>query len=162
MLTLSYLGDQAVVAQFRLEADALAFAHALRQAHWPEVVDIVPAYTRVAVFFHPGRTRIDQFRQRLAEFLPLCTSSNFTGTLHEIPCCYELGPDLAVVANATRLTSAEVIDFHTSIEYTVYAIGFTPGFPYLGYLPPPLCGVPRRATPRLRVPPGSVGLTGRQ
>ena len=47
-------------------------------------------------------------------------------------------------------------------EYTVYAIGFCPGFPYLGYLPAPLCGVPRLASPRLRVEPGSVGLTGRQ
>src|SRR4029077_12105528 len=51
---------------------------------------------------------------------------------------------------------------HTSIEYTVYAIGFVPGFPYLGYLPEKLCGVPRLASPRLKVEPGSIGLTGRQ
>src|SRR5205085_6205630 len=51
---------------------------------------------------------------------------------------------------------------HAAAEYTVYAIGFCPGFPYLGYLPPALSGVPRRAAPRLRVEAGSVGLTGRQ
>ena len=56
----------------------------------------------------------------------------------------------------------DVIRLHTGTEYTVYAIGFAPGFPYLGYLPAELCGVPRLASPRLQVEPGSVGLTGRQ
>ena len=55
-----------------------------------------------------------------------------------------------------------MIALHSGTEYTVYAIGFCPGFPYLGYLPEALCGVPRLPSPRLRVPPGSVGLTGRQ
>jgi inhibitor of KinA len=66
------------------------------------------------------------------------------------------------VAQATGLTAEEVVALHTSAEYTVYAIGFCPGFPYLGYLPEALCGVPRLPAPRLRVEPGSVGLTGRQ
>src|SRR5205814_3381261 len=60
------------------------------------------------------------------------------------------------------LSPAEVVRLHAGTEYTVYAIGFCPGFPYLGYLPAALAGVPRLATPRLRVEPGSVGLTGRQ
>jgi inhibitor of KinA len=55
-----------------------------------------------------------------------------------------------------------VIRLHTATEYTVYAVGFTPGFPYMGYLPPELCGVGRLPTPRLRVEPGSVAVTGRQ
>jgi inhibitor of KinA len=55
-----------------------------------------------------------------------------------------------------------VIHLHAGNDYTVYAIGFCPGFPYLGYLPPELCGVPRLPQPRLRVEAGSVGLTGRQ
>src|SRR5207244_10203223 len=56
----------------------------------------------------------------------------------------------------------DVIRLHTATPYTVYAIGFVPGFPYLGYLPPELCGVGRLPSPRVRVEPGSVGLTGRQ
>jgi inhibitor of KinA len=60
------------------------------------------------------------------------------------------------------LAPDEVIQLHASIEYTVYAIGFSPGFPYLGYLPEQLCSVPRLEAPRVRVEPGSVGLTGRQ
>ena len=51
---------------------------------------------------------------------------------------------------------------HAATEYTVYAVGFSPGFPYLGYLPDRLCGVPRLEAPRVRVEAGSVGLTGRQ
>ncbi len=55
-----------------------------------------------------------------------------------------------------------MIRLHAATEYTVYAIGFCPGFPYLGYLPAALAGVPRLPAPRLRVEAGSVGLTGRQ
>ena len=55
-----------------------------------------------------------------------------------------------------------MIRCHAGTDYVVYAIGFCPGFPYLGYLPPELCGVPRLPAPRLRVEAGSVGLTGRQ
>ena len=55
-----------------------------------------------------------------------------------------------------------MIHLHHETEYTVYAIGFCPGFPFLGYLPPALCGVPRLETPRPRLESGSVGLTGRQ
>ena len=79
-----------------------------------------------------------------------------------IPCCYELGLDLPRIAEYCQLSPAEIIRLHAESEYTVYAIGFCPGFPYLGYLPDPLCGVPRLPSPRLRVEPGSVGLTGRQ
>jgi inhibitor of KinA len=70
--------------------------------------------------------------------------------------------DLDRVAHHTGLPLDRVIDLHTSQPFSVYAIGFSPGFPYLGYLPKQLEGVPRLASPRMRVEPGSVGLTGRQ
>ena len=85
-----------------------------------------------------------------------------SGRTHVIPCCYELGLDFERIEKHTSLTSEAIIALHLGTVYTVYAIGFCPGFPYLGYLPPPLCGVPRLPSPRLRVEPGSVGLTGRQ
>ena len=69
---------------------------------------------------------------------------------------------MARVCEHTGLSADDVIRLHTATAYTVYAVGFVPGFPYLGYLPPELAGVPRLASPRLRVEPGSVGLTGRQ
>jgi inhibitor of KinA len=81
---------------------------------------------------------------------------------HRIPVCYELQHDMARVCEHTGLTAGEVIHLHTAAEFTVYAVGFVAGFPYLGYLPQQLCGVPRLESPRPRVEPGSVGLTGRQ
>jgi inhibitor of KinA len=85
------------------------------------------------------------------------------GAVHVLPVCYggEFGPDLATVAAHCGLSGADVIALHSGASYRVYAIGFVPGFPYLGGLPAAL-GVPRRATPRIRVPAGSVGIGGAQ
>jgi KipI family sensor histidine kinase inhibitor len=71
------------------------------------------------------------------------------------------GPDLAEVAARLGLTEPEVVDRHTAAVYTVFMLGFTPGFPYLGPLPDALV-LPRRATPRTSVPAGSVAIAGRQ
>ena len=73
-----------------------------------------------------------------------------------------MGRDLDRVAARVGLSTEQVIALHTATIYTVYAIGFCPGFPYLGYLPQQLRGVPRLESPRIRVEAGSVGLTGRQ
>jgi inhibitor of KinA len=82
--------------------------------------------------------------------------------LHRIPCCYEMGLDLAAVAETLKLAEERVIELHMSTLFTVYAIGFSPGFPYLGWLPKELQGIARRAEPRLQVPTGSVGIVGKQ
>ena len=79
-----------------------------------------------------------------------------------VPVCYELQLDLPRVCDHTGLTPDDVIRLHTGTPFTVYAVGFVPGFPYMGYLPKELCGVGRLPSPRVRVEPGSVGLTGRQ
>jgi inhibitor of KinA len=158
------LGDSGVLTTFAREVDALNFAATVETARLPGVIDIVPAYVSTAVFFDLCQIRYDQLLpllQRLSENMASSVSSS-TGRRVEIPCCYELGPDLPQIAEQTGMSTEEVIQLHMGSEYTVYAIGFCPGFPYLGYLPEALCGVPRRQSPRLRVEPGSVGLTGRQ
>jgi len=158
------LGDQGVLATFSAEAAALRFATAVESAAPPGVIDIVPAYFTVAVFFDLRLTRYAKLvpsLDQLAKKKPARKSQD-PRRRHLIPCCYEFGLDLGRISELTRLTTEDVIRLHTSTEYTVYAIGFCPGFPYLGYLPEPLCGVARLPSPRLRVEPGSVGLTGRQ
>ncbi len=85
------------------------------------------------------------------------------GPLFEIPVRYGGldGPDLAEVAERTGRSEAEVVALHAGPEYRVYLVGFVPGFPYLGVLPDELA-LPRRATPRVQVPAGSVAIAGRQ
>jgi inhibitor of KinA len=157
------LGDQAALAYLRDEQAALGVAGAARRAnpHW--LIDVVQAYASVAVFFdlnQIGFHEVADWVRRLgdsglaAERLPL--------RRHRIPCCYEFALDLPRIGELTGLAVDQVVSLHAEREYTVYAIGFCPGFPYLGYLADPLAGVPRLATPRLRVESGSVGLTGRQ
>lgn len=156
------LGDQAVLAYLADERAALGFAAAVRQAQPPWLIDVVQAYTSVAVFFDLGRTVFHEAAAYLQALDTASSPGSVEGRSHRIPCCYEFQLDLERVARHTGLSADEVIRLHTGDEYTVYAIGFCPGFPYLGYLPPPLCGVPRLDQPRLRVEAGSVGLTGRQ
>jgi inhibitor of KinA len=159
------LGDQAVLAYCSDEAGAFALAESARQQHYSWLVDVVQAYTTVAVFYDLAQVNF----AKVADLLAQCAKEKHRNTptsaqapLQRIPCCYEFELDLARVAGSTGLTSEQVIRLHLDTTYTVYAIGFCPGFPYLGYLPPALCNVPRLAQPRLRVEAGSVGLTGRQ
>jgi inhibitor of KinA len=156
------LGDQAALAYLADEATAVRFAAAVRGDHPLWLVDVVQAYTSVAVYFDLGRINFAGVADWLRRLDLASAAAAPPGTRHVIPCCYELQLDLARVAEHTRLTPEEVIRLHAQTEYTVHAIGFCPGFPYLGYLPPALSGVPRLTAPRLRVEPGSVGLTGRQ
>jgi inhibitor of KinA len=163
METLQPLGDQAALATFADEQAALRWAAAVRRQGAPWLVDVVAAYTRVAVYFALDRASFAE----ICRDLPPLSGPETIGTMdpprvHHVPCCYALQLDMSRVTEHTGLTAEEVIDLHTAQEYTIYAIGFCPGFPYLGYLPERLCRVPRLPAPRLRVPAGSVGLTGRQ
>lgn len=156
------MGDQAALAYFNDETSALRFAGQVRSASEPWCLDVVQAYTSVAVFFDLERINFATAAQRLSQLECTNTDRLPESRLHRIPCCYEFQLDLPRVAEHAGISPEEVISLHGSVEYTVYAIGFCPGFPYLGYLPPELCGVPRLPSPRLRVESGSVGLTGRQ
>lgn len=165
------LGDQAVLAYLADEATAVRFATAVRAANPPWLFDVVPAYASVGVFFDADQIRatdVIAFLSRGREFLAFDaniapgTNAPRSERHFTIPVCYEMQLDLPRVCEATGLSADEVVWRHTATVYTVYAIGFVPGFPYLGYLPPELCGVGRLASPRVRVEPGSVGLTGRQ
>jgi inhibitor of KinA len=157
------LGDQAALVYGADEAAASRLAAAVRRTAAAWLVDVVQAYTSIAIFFDPDQTHFAAVAEHLRRLdLSAASAGAEPGHLHHIPCCYELGPDLERVARHRGLSGAEVVRLHTQTVYTVYAIGFCPGFPYLGYLPPALCGVPRLEKPRLRVEAGSVGLTGRQ
>src|SRR5687768_10334811 len=142
------LGDQGALAYFEREEEALRFAAAARATAPGWLVDVVQAYASVAVFFDPGLVRFAQVAQELRSFQVAGSrgAAPVPGKLHDIPCCYEFQLDLDRIAEHTKLTPGQVIALHTGQEYTVYAIGFCPGFSYLGYLHAALYGVPGLAT----------------
>ncbi len=160
MTTYQPLGDQALLASCAEERTAFQLASAIRGLAPVWLIDVVQAYTTVAIFFDSEAIRYQNVLKAIGDLAG--TAPILNGRLHEVPCCYSMGPDLQEVARHCGLTADEVIALHTGTDYTIYAIGFCPGFPYLGYLSEALSGVPRLPAPRLRVEAGSVGLTGRQ
>ena len=154
------LGDCAFLAHFAGEAQARAWAAAMRAVECPGIRDIVLAYRSVAVFANPDDADLPALESRIMS-LDVPAETRFPGRRLVIPVLYD-GADLEVVAARLGLTGAQVVAIHSSVDYDVFAVGFRPGFPYAGYLPPALCGLPRRDSPRLRVPAGSVAITGRQ
>jgi KipI family sensor histidine kinase inhibitor len=160
MSALDALGDRAFLARFATEDEAARWAATVRGRGWPGVVDVVLAYRAVAVYADPDRVALEELEARLRSVVPEAADRP-AGALIRIPVLYD-GEDLPEVAGRLGLTVAEVVAGHSGRDYHVYAIGFVPGFPYAGYLPEALCGLPRREVPRVRVPAGSVAIVGRQ
>ncbi|OOF65984.1 5-oxoprolinase subunit PxpB [Rodentibacter sp. Ppn85] len=130
----------------------------------PGVVETVVGMNNLTLFCH---LHIDPLQlihevQQLWEKVQL-QKTHFQGKLVEIPVHYggEFGEDLHYVAKYHHTTAKEIINRHTAPVYTVFMMGFQPGFPYLGGLPESL-HTPRRDEPRTRVPAGSVGIGGSQ
>ncbi len=160
MIHLSPLGDRAFLARFASERDARNWARTVRSRRWPGVLDVVLAYASAAVFADPERVELSDL-ERWLKGLGYASKPESSGPLVPLPVLYD-GDDLDEVAQRLGLTREAVVEHHASREYTVFAIGFLPGFPYCGYLPPELSGLSRRESPRTKVPPGSVAIAGRQ
>lgn len=156
------MGDQGYLAEFASEAEAAAYAAAVRQARWSWLADVVVAYRHVAVYFRTPGFVPPAALEDLLSLPSLAASATQTSRDFDVPCWYDPESDLPVVARHLGLSADEVIHLHCSQRYTVYAIGFVPGFPYLGYLPARLQGLPRLPKPRPRVPAGSVAIAGKQ
>jgi KipI family sensor histidine kinase inhibitor len=139
-----------------------AAAARIRELARTEITDVVPSYTTLGVYYDSAA--ID-YAAVVALVAPLLVASGApreesAATVLEIPVRYD-GPDLQEVAERTGLTVDEVIARHSARSYRAYACGFQPGFAYLGDLDEALA-LPRRSSPRVRVPPGSVAIAGRQ
>jgi inhibitor of KinA len=123
-----------------------------------------PAYSSVLISFNPLLTHPNDFRAYVHELVERLDMVELSAPrVIEIPVCYDrsLGQDLEFVAHHNGLTIEDVVRYHCSVEYLVYFIGFSPGFPYLGELPSNLAS-PRLSSPRLSVPAGSVAIGGSQ
>jgi KipI family sensor histidine kinase inhibitor len=136
----------------------------IEQMRLPGVRELAPGYRSLLVIFDPLTIAAAQLKERITETHTQQASGSLPpAKLLTVPVFYggEHGPDLGWVAEHLHLSCEEVVRRHTETIYRVYMIGFTPGYPYLGELPASLA-VPRRSTPRTRVPKGSVGIAQRQ
>lgn len=144
---------------------AIAIANVLRTARLPGVRDVAPAYATVCVRYAMSSTGFAAMAARLQSIIPSVDTAahNDDTAIIDIPVCYgeEFGPDLDAVAAHASLSAEETIERHVRANYDVAMLGFMPGFPYLRGLDAAL-HTPRLATPRTRVPGGSVAIGGAQ
>ncbi len=167
MPTVSRLGDTALIVTFgrsitrEVGAHVRSVAETVKRRQLRGVIDVVPAYTTLALHFDPIVTTFEQLSAQVDEVLrgPLEPAAD-SDRLFEIPVLYT-GIDLDEVAERTSLTIPQVIERHAAPTYHVYMLGFAPGFAYLGDLDQALV-LERRPNPRKRVPMGSVAIAGAQ
>lgn len=164
------LGDSAAIVAWR----ALDEAAARRAVHDATehldhnriagVIAVAPAFKSLTVHYECGRLTWPEAEKWIADSLRSVPAMlETTRRKLEIPVCYdpEFALDLSTVADAHDLNSDDVIRLHSNANYVVQMIGFCPGFPYLAGLPSQL-HTPRRASPRMQVPAGSVAIGGEQ
>ena len=138
---------------------------ACRQHLGVHLLDLVPSYTTLLVEFDPLRTDPQWMAQQLKNLLSQVEAETDTpsGQLHELPVWYDprVGPDLLPLSQTLGLDWPALAEQHAQTRYRVFALGFAPGFAFMGSLPPHL-RFPRLATPRPLVPVGSVAIAEEQ
>jgi inhibitor of KinA len=163
-------GDAALLVEGPAQIDPglsghlIALGRAVQARHRAILRDVVVGYNTLTVYFDPLRVDAAWLEGEIAQALDDIQDGEETeGALFEVPVCYggELGPDLPDVAAAAGMSEAEVIARHSGQVCRVYMLGFTPGFAYMAPVDDRLA-LPRRATPRTRVPAGSVAIAGGQ
>lgn len=142
-----------------------ALSRRCEQAFGDALIDLVPSYTTLLVVFDPLRVSPSDARTLISRILVDLEpdDSAHAGEIHELQTWYDtsVGPELSRVAKHAGMAVSDVIDAHSQQVYRVFALGFAPGFAFMGLTDPRLeCG--RLDTPRRRVPPGSVAMAGRQ
>lgn len=166
-------GEQGLVVEFgnvispQVNARVRRLAGKIWRSKVAGVIELVPTYRSLLVYFDPLRLTRSDLSRTIEELLAVEEEVDRGGTnkvrLIRVPVCYggEFGPDLDHVAKHNGLTVDEVVAVHSSRPYLVYMLGFTPGFAYLGGMPPKIA-TPRLDKPRTKIPQGSVGIADQQ
>lgn len=138
---------------------------ALKEAKLDGILDLIPSYTSILIKFDIFKFTHKELLSKVEHILNSNKKLNISSysKVVKIPVYYDLsvGFDLERVARINNLTIKDVIKYHTSKEYLVYAIGFAPGFAYMAEVDNKI-STPRLATPRAKVPKGSVGIANNQ
>lgn len=173
---ISQLSESALMISFEQVIDEqlneyiVQLAEEIKRKPFVGVQEVVAAYASLTIFYDvvsiyqhaeksPG-VFVQSYVKKIIEKFDYVAKSNVECRVVEIPVIYD-GEDLAFVCKETGLSEAEFVRLHTEPLYRVYMMGFLPGFAYLGGMDRRLA-VPRRDSPRLKVPAGSVGIAGEQ
>jgi inhibitor of KinA len=179
-LQINYLGDHALLVSIHSSVSEETMAYiiqitavckSLKSSH-PWIKDIIPAYQTVTVVFDIATYYLHQTTEPLFVFKKLLLANLEDATpikntlknkIIQVPVCYEqdFGIDLAKMAELKNTTIDEIIQIHSSEIYSVYCLGFMPGFAYMGNLPEKI-QMARHPAPRAKVLAGSVGIAGPQ
>ena len=157
---IGWFADQASV---EVNESVIATCTNLEQSMGGAIVDLVSSYASVLVIFDPFKTHHAEVRERLSDAFESSNTSETISKVIELPVLYgeAYGPDTTRIAENAGITEVQVAELHQAIEYRVYAIGFAPGFAYLGEVDSRLA-TPRLETPRQTVPKGAVAIADRQ
>jgi len=153
-------GDACYIVAELGDQPAFAWAEAIADLGLPGVSECSASYETVGVYVDPTVFQPESLLNALAD-MDLAAQTH-EARLVQIPVCYDMGEDTAEVCATLGLTPDELAREHSAVDYHCFAIGFCPGFTYLGPLPPRLQGLPRKPQPRVRIKPGSVAMTGKQ
>jgi KipI family sensor histidine kinase inhibitor len=159
-------GDTALIVEFGERIDravstrVLALTRRLDEARLAGVIETVPTFRSLMLCFDPLAVSADALAARIADLMPPALAAAEPGRVWRLPACYDahVAPDLDAVAAAAGLSPRDVIERHSATAYHVYMLGFLPGQAYMGDVPAELA-LPRRPTPRPRIPAGSLAMT---
>ncbi len=161
-------GDRAVVVEFgsavapEINERVRKLLLRIEKSHIQGIEEAVPTYRSLLIYYNPALVTLEAIKNAVTTAIKESMDMALPRARRVIlPTKYggDRGPDLEYVATHNNLTIEDVIRIHSSTDYLVYMIGFTPGFPYLGELPKSIA-CPRLSTPRVKVPAGSVGIAG--
>ena len=163
-------GDSAVMVVFgddiskKLNDRVRSFDRKLMDRHIEGITETVPSYCADLIYYEPWVIGFRDMKKIITDIMDEKDDAlDAAGRVVEIPVVYggKYGPDLEYVASHNGLSVEEVIRIHSSGEYPVYMLGFSPGFPYLGDMDERIA-CPRLEEPRIAIPAGSVGIAGSQ
>jgi KipI family sensor histidine kinase inhibitor len=169
--SISQISETCIIAYFGNEIDTslvsklALFTHHVKHRFQDQIIEIIPSYTSVLIEFHPLRIEINELLAWCHQQIALLENTELSrgGKLVRLPVYYhpDVAPDLNMLAADKGLSVDEVIRIHSEVEYTVCAIGFAPGFAFLGSVDKRIA-TPRHREPRFKVAKGSVGIADLQ
>lgn len=159
-MRLNPLGEELIIVDELGHFSPAAVAKALEEVSLEGILEVAPAWDSVGIYLDPETADLASLSNVLEYLQP--GSTNDSGKVHQIPCCFDLGEDLEDLSKMLDLPVEELINQLKENSWPIKFIGFQPGFPYCGPLPSPFDSIPRRSSPRTRVPAGSVAVAAGQ